>query len=250
MENLFINILLSVLMGIIIFIILLRKRVLRAEEILIPMIAGLCAVFPASLLEYALSIKAGSITGLFKTFVNAFIIASFIEETAKFLVIKALFHIKKINNLKDGIAIAIAVGTGFACLENIMYSFDSSIAVMFRVFTAMPIHIITAGIIGYFAVKPDRADNSDKADRIDWANRSVNSDRTDRPDSPVINLAPQRYMPFRGFAEAVFIHGFYNLLISLKNFISILSLPLLLWAGYRLYKLSKNAVKEKQQPDK
>ncbi|MCL2480870.1 MAG: PrsW family intramembrane metalloprotease [Spirochaetaceae bacterium] len=205
MENLLINILLSVLLGIIIFIILLRKKVLKAEEILIPMIAGLCAVFPASLIGFGMSIQTISITGLFKTFINAFIIASFIEETAKFLVIKILFYIKKIDNLRDGIATAIAVGTGFACLENIMYSFDYSIIVMFRIFTAIPLHIITAGIIGYFCVKSNPS------------NRGI-----------------------RGFGEAFLIHGFYNLFISLRSFISFFAMPLLLWAGYRLYKLSKN----------
>jgi len=205
MENLLINILLSVLLGITIFIALLRKKILKAEEILIPMIAGLCAVFPASLLEYLLSIKTSYLTGLFKTFINAFIIASFMEETAKFLVIKALFYIRKIDDLKTGIATAVAVGTGFACLENIMYSFDSSIIVMFRVFTAIPIHIITAGIIGYFCVKSNPS------------NRGI-----------------------RGFGEAFLIHGFYNLFISLRSFISFFAMPLLLWAGYRLYRLTKN----------
>jgi RsiW-degrading membrane proteinase PrsW (M82 family) len=208
MGNLLLNILLSVLLGIIIFIILLHKSNLKAEEILIPMIAGLCAVFPASLIEYLISIKTGSVTGLLRTFINAFIIASLIEETVKFLVIKILFSIRKIDNLKDGITTSIAIGTGFACLENIMYSFDSSILIMFRVFSAIPLHIITAGIIGYFSV---------------------------------INIHSKKYRNIHGVGEAFLIHGFYDFLISLKSFISFISIPLLLFAGYRLYRFSKNA---------
>ncbi|MCL2706284.1 MAG: PrsW family intramembrane metalloprotease [Spirochaetaceae bacterium] len=214
MENLLINILFSVLLGIIIFIILLRKSNLKAEEILIAIIAGLCAVFPASLIGYLISIKTNSAAILFKTFINAFIIASLIEETAKFLVIKALFYIKKIDNIRDGIATAVAVGTGFACLENIMYSFDHSIVVMFRIFSAIPLHIITAGIIGYFSVK---------------------------------NVHSKKYSNIRGVGEAFLIHGFYNFLISLKTFISFFAMPLLLWAGFRLYKLSKTEDIEKNR---
>ena len=208
MGNLLINVLFSAFFGIIVFIILLRKSNLKAEGILIPMIIGLCAVFPASLIEYALSSKTGTVTNLFKTFINAFIIASLVEETIKFLVIKILFSVRKINNLKDGIATAAAVGTGFACLENIMYSFDSSIIIMFRTFTAMPLHIITAGIMGYFSLK------------------SVHSGK---------------YGQARGFSEAFLIHGFYNFLISLRSLISFFAIPLLFLAGYRLYRLSKSA---------
>jgi len=207
MGNLFINVLISVLLGIVIFVIICRKSDLRVDEILISMIAGLCAVYPAILLIYALSLKSGAATGLFKTFIDAFIIAALIEESAKFLVIKLLFVIKKINNLRDGIATAIAVGAGFACLENIMYSFDSSLIVMFRIFTAIPLHIIAAGVMGYFSVKSIRS-----------RSRSI-----------------------RGFGEAFLLHGFYNFLIALRSFISFLAVPLLFLAGYRLYKLSKNA---------
>ena len=208
MGNLLFNILLSVLLGIIIFIILLRKNNLKAEEILIPMIAGLCAVFPASMIEYIISTKTGSLTGLSKTFINAFIISSFIEETIKFGVITTLFSIRKMDNLKDGITTAIAFGTGFACLENIMYSFDSSILIVFRVFSAIPLHIITAGIIGYFSAK---------------------------------NILSKKYGNVRGAGEAFLIHGFYDFLISLKTFMSFIAIPLFLLAGYRLYRLSKNA---------
>ena len=209
MGNLLINVLLSVLFGIVIFIILLRKSNLKVEHILIPIITGLFAVFPASLLEYELFKKTGSADDFFNIFINAFVIASLIEETAKFLAIKILFSIRKIDNLKAGISTAIAVGTGFACLENILYSFDSSIFVKFRVFSAIPLHIITAGIMGYFCVK------------------TVHS---------------QKYRSLRGFCEAFLIHGFYNLLISIKTFISFLAIPLLLCTGYRLYKLlSKNS---------
>ncbi|MCL2791465.1 MAG: PrsW family intramembrane metalloprotease [Spirochaetaceae bacterium] len=208
MGNLFINVLLSVLFGILIFIILFRKSNLKVEEILISMITGLCAVYPAIFIIYLLSIKTGAATGLFKTFIDAFFIASLVEEATKFLVIQILFFIRKINNLRDGIATAVAVGTGFACLENIMYSLDASFVVMFRLFSAIPLHIITAGIIGYFSVKI---------------------------------IHSKKFSNVRGFGEAFLIHGLYNFLISLKAFISFLAIPLLLLAGYRLYKLSQNA---------
>ncbi len=208
MGNLLVNALLSALLGIIVFIILSKKNYLRADEILIAIIAGLCAVFPASLFEYAISVQTASITGLLKIFINAFFIASFIEETAKFFIIKILYSIKKIDNFKSGLVIAIAAGTGFACLENIMYSFDSSLIVIFRVFSAMPLHIITAGIIGYFFIQKTKLKKS--------------SD-------------------LRGYIEAFLIHGSYNFLISLKSFISFLAIPLLIWAGYRVYSLYKTA---------
>ncbi|MCL2293529.1 MAG: PrsW family glutamic-type intramembrane protease [Spirochaetes bacterium] len=209
MGNLLINVLISVLSGIIIFVFLLRKRNLKPEEILIPMIAGLCAVFPASLIGYLLLVKTASVTGLFKTFIDAFVIASFVEESVKFLTIKILFSIRKIDNLKDGIAVAVAVGTGFACLENIMYSFDYSLIVIFRVFSAVPLHIITAGIIGYFCIK---------------------------------SIQFKKQQEIKGFGEAFLIHGLYNFLISLRSFISFTAAPLLLWAGYRLYRLCKEDV--------
>ena len=179
-----------------------RKTGFSAASIIAFILAGVFIVFPAGTTELALSLIMPDTGGIWKLLIDAVLISALIEETAKLLLLRLIFYIKNIKPMKAAVTIAVAAGTGFAFLENIMYSFDHSFIIIVRSLTAVPLHIITAGITGLYLVKRD---------------------------------SENRYIRYRGFAHAIVIHGLYDILISTQSVYSFLIIPLLLQAGYSLY---------------
>ncbi|MDX9800739.1 MAG: PrsW family glutamic-type intramembrane protease [Spirochaetia bacterium] len=202
---LFLNAVLSAIPAVIVAAVIIYKNIkteISSADIITFMLAGSFAVFPAAAAELLLSGYTRNIEGLWKLVVDAVLISALIEETAKILLLGAIFNIKKITTLKSAAAIAVASGTGFAFLENIMYSFDHSFVVIMRSLSAVPLHIITAVIIGLSLIK----------------------------------TSPQkRTSIISGFTHAIIIHGLYDFLLSTQSFYSFLIVPLLLRAGYSIY---------------
>ncbi len=85
-------------------------------------------------------------------FTTAFLLVGFGEELFKFIFLLSFaYFTNKIVDLKTGVLYAVAIGMGFALLENILYAFRFPISTMaVRTFTAVPAHGVFAIITGYF----------------------------------------------------------------------------------------------------
>ena len=185
---------------------LYRKENVKPAEVWGSILIGIFAIFPASLIEITITLYTTKITGILKNLFHAFIVAAFVEELIKLLFIKLIFYIRKPETYIKGIITAVSVGLGFALLENIMYSFDSSWIVVVRCLSAVPLHLITTGITGHY-----------------------------------LYISSEEYPAAqkRGFAEAFILHGIYDFLISLASVFSLAALPVLAFWFYRFRGLVK-----------
>ena len=152
------------------------------------------------------------IMGLIKPFINhviiysflqAFIVAGFCEETLKLMVIKIfIYNNKHFDEVMDGIVYTIVASLGFACLENILYVIKGDlITALSRSFTAVPLHAFCSGIMGYYIGKSKFSKTNSK-----------------------------QYI-LKGLAIAIFIHGSYNFSLFISSyyghFYSFLIFPIL-----------------------
>lgn len=143
----------------------------------------------------------------------AFIVAGFCEEFIKLIVVKfAVFRAAEFNEVMDGIVYTIAASLGFAAVENFLYSGGGQSSIMLlliRGVTAVPLHALASGIMGFYIGKSKFY-----------------------PKSPV---AP-------GFIVAVGIHGLYDYLLFTGNiYLSLINIPLLIGAFIILKILIKRA---------
>ena len=134
-------------------------------------------------------------------FTTAFLLVGFGEELFKFTFLLGFaFWSKKIVDLKTGVLYAIAIGMGFALLENILYAFRFPVSTMaVRTFTAVPAHGVFAIITGYFVGM------AFSQKRIVWI------------------------LAFRGLLFASLLHGIYDWLIlqSYYDWLTGLAIPIL-----------------------
>jgi protease PrsW len=210
MTRLLTNLTISSIFAVSIALILIKiskKENVHAGEVWRTILIGIFAIFPASLIELTISLYTPPLKGIWQNLFHAFIIAALVEELIKFLFIKLIFYINKPESQKKAIVLAISVGLGFALLENVMYSFDSSFIVVVRGLSALPLHLITSGIMGYYLY---------------------------------YSSEEKKGAHIRGFSEAFIIHGIYDFLISLSSAVSFLAIPLLAAAFYRLITVFKN----------
>ncbi len=142
---------------------------------------------------------------------KAFIVAGFSEEFLKFLIVR-LYPYRKtdFDEVMDGIIYTVVAGLGFACLENIIYVINGGIlTAIIRAFTAIPLHALAAGIMGYYIGEAKFASN------IRTRNRFF----------------------IRGLIWAILIHGLYDFFLFISPFIgfwiSLVTLPLL-YVSYRI----------------
>ena len=84
-------------------------------------------------------------------FVKAFVMAGLLEKTGAVIIISVLIKRYPEFEISRGIISGMLVGLGFACVENFFYAIelDSSILYIRMVF-AVPLHITTCGIAGYY----------------------------------------------------------------------------------------------------
>ncbi|MCB1194079.1 MAG: PrsW family intramembrane metalloprotease [Leptospiraceae bacterium] len=85
-------------------------------------------------------------------FFLAFFYSSFTEELARLIFIFIFIkYIKLETSVYDGIYYGIVLGGSFGFIESSLYSFDLPFwPLMLRTITAMPLHLLNGGIIGYF----------------------------------------------------------------------------------------------------
>ena len=182
------------------------------REISLYMAAGCLTMLPAAVVSVSVAPFAAAFGGLPAIFVSSFLVAAFIETAAKTALLKAIFHYRKETTFDEALVISIAAGTGFAFLENIMFSFDSSLLVAARNITAVPLHIVTTAIAGCYLSLREKDKN--------------------------ITI-------LRGFSEPFLIHGTYDFLVSMGTAASLLALPLLAASFFRLSLLARKGKNEK-----
>jgi len=115
---------------------------------------GMLVVFPVALVELAVSsiFDAFRFSPLVSVFIESFIVAGLIEEWAKMRVImKKIYTSEAFDEHMDGIVYSIMASMGFALVENFFYVMGGGISTgILRSITAVPMHAMTTGIMGYY----------------------------------------------------------------------------------------------------
>ncbi len=166
-------------------------------------VLGFFSVFPAVIIELILesfTLIPGRITGIF---FRAFIVAALVEEGIKFCLVRLYVYNKlEFDEITDGIIYTITASMGFACFENILYSSGGLTTVLLRACTAVPLHAVASGIMGYY---------------IGYAKFSGTN------------------VFFKGILAALIIHGLYDFFLFTNSFMAFLIIPLLI-AGWKFLK--------------
>ena len=188
-------------------------------------IAGCFLVIPALIIEFILTIFFGFGTGNFllpAIILKSFIIAGFVEEWLKrYTVKKVAYNTPYFDEVFDGILYAIVASLGFAMIENIFYVLDGGLTTgLIRAITALPLHAIAAGIMGYYLGKAKFA------------------------ETPLQELQLFR----KGLFRAVIYHGLYDFIVfsgALISSLFFIALPIILIFGFvHLRKLINQALYE------
>ena len=138
-------------------------------------------------------------------FFEAFIVAGLCEEYIKFrIVMKYVYHTKYFTSMTDGIVYTVVASLGFACMENILYVVSGTwVTALARGFTAVPMHAVSSGIMGYFLGQAKITQDEKK----------------------------KRHLINQGLWQAILIHGLYDfcILVSpiLGSIFSLLTVPLI-----------------------
>ncbi|MBN1500842.1 MAG: PrsW family intramembrane metalloprotease [Spirochaetes bacterium] len=206
-----------------------------ASQIIKIFILGIISTIPIIIIEYVFQYLSFLFdkSPLAAVFINAFIIAALSEETFKFLIVRIFIYNKPFFDEEvDGIIYCVVAGLGFACMENILYVMNSGIGVaLIRAFTAIPLHALAAGIMGYYIGK-----------------------------AKFSATAGERNLYFiKGLAAAILIHGIYDFVLMgapllEKNFGALISLlsvflliPFLLITFFMLKKDIKTAIRHDRE---
>ncbi len=84
---------------------------------------------------------------------KAFVVAGLIEEYLKLTVVRlTVFRNPAFDEVMDGVVYTVVAGMGFACLENVLYVIGlggSLVTALSRAFTAVPMHAVSSGLMGY-----------------------------------------------------------------------------------------------------
>jgi RsiW-degrading membrane proteinase PrsW (M82 family) len=130
------------------FILLYQRHFLRISRYSVFFDAFLYGVLQAALLLLAfpwIDEHISSDTKVFTGFVNA----ALIEKTTAFIFLYYLFskQYSKLN-VNESVCFGMFLGIGFSALENIFYAIQTNSSMIFlRMFTSVPLHITTCGII-------------------------------------------------------------------------------------------------------
>lgn len=124
-----------------------------ARKLITALVLGCLTVVPDWFLEGFLSsfLPFFNFSNRLSALYNAFIIASFSEETFKFLaVLLVIWRSRFFDEKYDGIVYAVFVSLGFAMIENILYVFNSGMqTALSRAVTAVPAHALFGVAMGY-----------------------------------------------------------------------------------------------------
>ncbi len=158
------------------------------QRIFVTFIVGMIASIPILVFEiitaYVIDIEGQGIGKIFK---ESFIVAGFVEELFKFIVvITTIYFSRHFNEPYDGIIYTVSASLGFATVENVMYVLTlGTLAGIFRAFTALPAHAFFGVIMGFF----------------------VGLSKFTR------TIIKKIFLMLIGILIAVFLHGLYNFLL-------------------------------------
>jgi RsiW-degrading membrane proteinase PrsW (M82 family) len=82
---------------------------------------------------------------------KAFVLAGLVEEYLKLTVVRlTAYRTPAFDEVMDGVVYTVVAGLGFACLENVLYVLGGSLGTaLVRAFTAVPLHAVSSGLMGY-----------------------------------------------------------------------------------------------------
>jgi RsiW-degrading membrane proteinase PrsW (M82 family) len=82
---------------------------------------------------------------------KAFVVAGLVEEYLKLTVVRlSVYRSGAFDEVMDGVVYTVVAGMGFACLENVLYVLGGSLGTaLVRAFTAVPLHAVASGLMGY-----------------------------------------------------------------------------------------------------
>lgn len=185
---------------------------------------GVISIIPIILIEYILDFIYQVLFGkyeLFYYFLRAFVVAAFCEEIFKLLIVmKFAYPNPHFDESVDGIIYCIVASLGFACFENVLYVIDSGFTTaILRAFTAVPLHAIVSGIMGFYVGQAKFSSKENEFGLI-----------------------------AKGFFFAVFLHGIYDFFIfSIPVFgivPALLNIPLIIWGFIFLKRKIKYALND------
>jgi RsiW-degrading membrane proteinase PrsW (M82 family) len=168
-----------------------RARPEPVEMVLGVFVWGVVGIMPAAFIEELVNelTPAPAFSPLLAALFQAFVVAALCEEIIKFwVVMDSAYREPAFDEVMDGIVYTVVAGLGFACIENIFYAVDSGImTALLRAFTAVPMHALAAGIMGYHLGKAKFASTR------------------------------RRELGYKllGLAWAVLLHGAYNFFVSI-----------------------------------
>ena len=213
MELLLLNIALAALPSLIILWYFNRWDSARSEPtgfLLFPFFLGFVAFIPAALIEMVVDPLGLPYPPLLRLVFRAFIVAGLVEEGVKLFVVKKfILNRPAFDEVMDGIIYTVTASLGFAFFENIFYSVGGPATLLIRGLTAVPLHAVASGIMGYYIgiSKFERAEA--------WK---------------------------QGLFIAVMIHGGYDFFLFLGGGFAFLTFPLLLWSLRSLSRLHHKAI--------
>jgi protease PrsW len=127
-------------------------------------------VIPALVLELAglAALDAFDVPAVLSAALVAFAVVGFAEEGSKFLFVRRLaFHQAEFDEPYDGILYAVAVGLGFATVENVGYvlaapDIGGRVALIIaRALTSVPVHTLLGVVMGFYIGKAKFAGTPD-----------------------------------------------------------------------------------------
>lgn len=167
---------------------------------------GMLSVAPILVIELALQALFGPLPFWPKLLAESFIVAALTEEYFKRLVVKRYaYDHHAFDEVHDGVLYTIVASLGFACLENILYAANDPTVGVLRAFTAVPLHALASGLMGYY---------------IGRAKFALEHER--------------QGLMARGLGSAVAMHGLYNFFVLSGTVMAYLALPLLFGGFFHL----------------
>ena len=172
------------------------------------LLLGFIAIAPAAVFEYLLFPLASLFPGFGGRIFEAFFVAALVEEGLKLLFLRRwLWNLREFDEAVDGIVYAVSVSLGFAIVENFIYTWNRPELLIIRSLTAVPLHAIATGIMGY------------------WLGLEKLRER----GAPGMAGLPRGGWP-RGLGAAVIVHGGYDFFLLGGGAAAFLILPLLVIA--------------------
>ena len=208
------NILLAVVPALLFVLYFYRRDSQKREPVLLIwkiFILGFFSVIPAVVIELFLEPFTQLPYFYQSIFAKAFIVAALVEEGIKLVVVMLfVYNRSEFDEITDGIVYTITASLGFACFENILYSTGGLSTVLLRAFSAVPLHALASGVMGYY-----------------------------------IGMTKFRHRTviIKGLLVAVIIHGLYDFLLFTNTALAFLVIPLLLVCWFILNRRIKEALK-------